>query len=145
MMEILNIKPFTLEYAAKVKELCFLHGERRIRSHTKYLEDGTTGFSWVVLGDAGEVIGFTGYNPDVPEMDSVTVINRICRKRGMAEALLKLKVEHARSLGLHKYVTTIGCTNVGSINLALKLGFTLLQAEERDYGQVLIFERELNR
>lgn len=141
----MKIESFKESDLNEVKELCEVHGERRLRSHKKYLEGNRDSwFAWVVK-DEGKIVGFTAYNPYVEEMDSVTVINRICRGKGMAESLLMEKVNHAKSLGIHRYITTIGGTNCASINLVLKVGFTLVKADLREYGPILVFEMELNR
>jgi RimJ/RimL family protein N-acetyltransferase len=141
----LKIEPFKDSDLDEIRTLCEKHGERRLRSHKKYLDgERKNWFAWVVRDD-DEIVGFTAYNPFVEEMDSVTVINRICRGKGIAELLLLTKVNHARSLGIHRYITTIGGTNHASINLVLKVGFTLVRAEDREYGSILVFEKELNR
>lgn len=142
----LGVEGWSQESIMAISQFISKYGERRLRSHTDYLFNGKHGWrSWVATADDSHIIGFTAYNPDVDTMDSVTVIENICREKGLAEQLLNVKIQDARDLGLHKYVTTIGATNIPSINLVTKMGFSLVKGEMKEYGPILRFEMELNR
>ncbi len=141
----IQVRPYKETDKETIVSLCSEHGERRLRSHRAFLENHE-GYGWIIIDKkTKEIIAFTAYNPNVINMDSLTVINRICRHKGLAELLLKTKVNHAKSIGIKRYITTIGGTNCASINLVLKCGFELKRAEDRDYGQILVFEKELNQ
>jgi len=142
----LNITPFILskKTSEPLRQFISEYGERRLRSHKTYFENPKNWFAWTAKSGQ-ELIGFTAYKPDKKEMDSFTVTKRTCRELGLGEALLKQKVNHAKSIGNQRYITTIGASNVPSINLVTKIGFQLVRAEQRDYGPILVFELELNR
>lgn len=137
-----------------LKGFCEEYSERRLRSNKEYFENPGQWYAWIAIEptilsekevDIGDVVGFTAYKPDKKEMDSFTVTKRTYRGTGLGQALLKAKLDHARERGNQRYITTIGCTNVASINLVLKAGFVLIRAEAREYGNILVFEQELNR
>lgn len=104
---------------------------RTLASMQAWFEAKVSG-GFPVLGfenEAGELMGFVSYGLfraypayKYTVEHSVYVDGRF-RGRGLAEALMRLLIEHARQAQLHVLVGGIDATNAGSIRLHEKLGF----------------------
>ncbi|WP_327369234.1 GNAT family N-acetyltransferase [Streptomyces sp. NBC_01217] len=94
------------------------------------LHDAELGYClWTVLGEDGEVAGFTGAQPwpqtaygPVGETEIGWRLARTAWGRGYATAAARLTLERLRAAGVERVVATIDARNERSIAVARRLG-----------------------